>query len=231
MNKGFGLMEVFVTFTLILILLSIVVANVSHSTRYARKITDNQQVLESIFHTVDTIKSDLSKCGMRLQEAAQHFNITLFENTPSSFKILFGIASQTLESNAYKGERSLTIRRDENFNRGKRILIYDIGLGHFEFKEIKETSSDQIIFSTALQNDYSPEARVVAVKAVDYKLYTPEKVLKRKMNGGYFQPLLENVSDFQVIFYPESYSVLYRFEVNRKEQIRGYIFLTNMVCK
>lgn len=231
MTKGFGLMEVFVAFTLILILLSIVVANVSHSTKYARKITDNQQVLESIFHTVDTIKSDLSKCGMRLQEAAQHFNIPLFENTPSSFKILYGIASQVLEENAYKGDKSIVIQRDENFNRGKKVLIYDIGQGAFEFKDIRETFSNQVIFSTALQNDYSRESRVVAVKAIDYKLYTPEKVLKRKINGGYFQPLLENVSDFQVIFYPENYSVLYRFEVNRKEQIRGYIFLTNMVCK
>jgi hypothetical protein len=60
-------------------------------------------------------------------------------------------------------------------------------------------------------------------------LYDQQNTLKRKTDGGYFQPLIENVTEFYVNFFPEAYSVLYRIEVNKKEQIRGYVFLTNMV--
>ena len=30
-------------------------------------------------------------------------------------------------------------------------------------------------------------------------------------------------------FFPDANSVLYRIEVNKKEQVRGYIFLLNLV--
>ena len=36
------------------------------------------------------------------------------------------------------------------------------------------------------------------------------------------------VTDFSVTYFPESNSVLYRIELDGKEQIRGYIFLMNM---
>jgi len=48
------------------------------STSVSNKTTDSQERLEAIFHTVDTIKSDLNKCGMRLQEAKQLNTITPF---------------------------------------------------------------------------------------------------------------------------------------------------------
>ena len=88
MIKGFGLLEVFVALTLSLVILSLVIASITDSSRIAKKVTDNQQVMESIFHTVDTIRSDLTKCGMRLHEVETHFNVSLFENSESSFKLI-----------------------------------------------------------------------------------------------------------------------------------------------
>jgi len=52
--------------------------------------------LEAIFHTVDTIKSDLNKCGMRLQEARQFCGISPFTSTSSSFTCTYGIAGENL---------------------------------------------------------------------------------------------------------------------------------------
>ena len=43
--------------------------------------------------------------------------------------------------------------------------------------------------------------------------------------------ILENVSDFYFSFFASSNSVLYRLEINHKEQIRGYIFLSNLTKK
>jgi hypothetical protein len=43
--------------------------------------------------------------------------------------------------------------------------------------------------------------------------------------------LLQEVTDFQVTFFPEANSILYRIEINGKEQIRGYIFLLKYANK
>ena len=40
--------------------------------------------------------------------------------------------------------------------------------------------------------------------------------------------MILDVTDFMVQYFPEANSVLYRIELDGKEQIRGYIFLMNM---
>ena len=75
MIKGFGILEMLVSLSLGLGILTVIIAHAAETGRMAKKITSNQERLEAIFHTVDTIKSDLNKCGMRLQEAGKFFNI------------------------------------------------------------------------------------------------------------------------------------------------------------
>jgi hypothetical protein len=40
--------------------------------------------------------------------------------------------------------------------------------------------------------------------------------------------VLDDVTDFRVSFFPDANSVLYRIEMQKKDQIRGYIFLHNL---
>jgi len=229
MIKGFGLLEVFVTLTLSLVILSLVIASITDSTRCSKKIITNQQVMESIFHTVDTIRSDLSKCGMRLHEAEEHFDISLFKNTGSSFKLVYGLQGEVLEEDSYKGDGTVTIHKNDYFKKRKTVFIYDLDRLLFEFNKIEAVDGDTLILSENLQNDFTKNSTIVVLRQVEYKLYVKENVLKRKLDSGYFQPITENVSDFSVTYYPESNSVLYRIEVNHREQVSGYIFLTNKV--
>jgi len=39
--------------------------------------------------------------------------------------------------------------------------------------------------------------------------------------------IIRNVTDFYIAYFPESKSVLYRIEVNKREQVKGYIFMSN----
>lgn len=229
MIKGFSLLEVFVTLTLSLVILSLVISSVTQSIKHSKQITDNQQVMESIFHTADTIRSDLTKCGMRLREVEKHFNISLFENSESSFKLIYGLQSEVLQENSYKGDQTVTVCKNDYFKKRKMVLIYNIDNNIYEFNEIKEVDGNVLLLSDSLQNDYVKNSNIVVLRQVEYKLYFNQNVLKRKLDLGYFQPLAENVSDFSVTFYPESNTVFYRIEVNEREQISGYIFLTNKV--
>lgn len=231
MIKGFSLVEMLVVLALTCFLSTVVIAHVAGVNRCSQKIINNQQRMEAIFHTVDSIRSDLTKCGMKLREASMRFGFPLFQNSEQSFKVLYGTSEEPLLTEGWYGSNEISVNRNDFFAKPKEILIYDEEKGNYEFNVIGGVSGNTLLLNYNLKNDYSKNSTVVALKYVEYKIYPAEKTLKRKVNNGYFQPLLEEVTDFYVQFYPESISVLYRFEINNKEQLRGYIFLPNMVEK
>jgi len=229
MIKGFGVLEMLVSLSLGLGILTVIIAHAVETGRVAKKITSNQERLEAVFHTVDTIKADLNKCGMRLQEAGKFFNIPAFESSQGGFKIIYGLADEALLENSPTGQQTLKIAKNEFFKKDKTILIYNLEQGAWEFNEITDLSGGVPVLKNPLRSDFPGNSPVIAVKRVEYKYYPAQRVLKRKSDKGNFQPLLEEVSDFYVTFFPDANSVLYRIEVNKKEQIRGYIFLLNLV--
>ncbi len=231
MIKGFGLLEVIVALAIGLGILTLVITNIGETTRISKKLISNQEKLESIFHTVEMLRSDLTKCGMRLREAARFFDFPLFENCDYSFKVTYGVGDEMLIDDSRQGDTWITVNRNDYFSKGKKILVYNPDQGIYEMNEIQGLSDNRLILLNGVQKDYPKNSVVVVLKEVEYKLYTGENVLKRKVNKGYFQPMIEKVTDFYVKFFPESCSVFYRIEVSQREQIRGYIFLTNMAEK
>ena len=229
MNQGLSIIELMIALALSLSILSIVIINVSQSASLSKKVINNQQRLESIFHTVDTIKSDLTKCGMRLQEAIKNFNLTVFENSSDRFMVLYGVSSERSLNEARKGEKIIEADRNEYFKKKKKILLYDLETGAYEYNEIKDLGNSQISLSKCLEHDYPKNSLIILLRQVEYQLFSKQNILKRKVDKGYFQPLIEEISDFHISYFPESKSVLYKIEINKKEQIRGYIFLVNTV--
>lgn len=231
MIKGFSILELIVALTIGLTILVFVIANVSESTSHTKRIISSKERMESIFHTVEMIRSDLTKCGMRLLEPAKFLGFPLFVNNDYSFKVIYGIETEILINDAAESATIISINRNDFFKKGKRIVIYDPDNRNYQINEIRAVNGDRLILATGLQNDYPKNSSVVVLKEVEYKHYAEQNTLKRKVNKGYFQPLIEEVTDFYVKFFPESCSMLYRIEVNKKEQIRGYIFMINMVTK
>ncbi len=229
MIKGFSLLEMIVALSLGLGILTIVLTNISTTGQQAKKVLTSQERLEGIFHAVDTIKSDLNKCGMRLQEAAQLTPFPLFEYGADGFKLTFGLSAEPLLLNAAAGAGCVQINPNDFFTKNRKIVIYNPDRGIVEFNEIVQSNKGMIRLKKNLESDFQVASIAVVLKEVEYRYYPAQQALKRKADRGNFQPLLEEVSDFFVTFFPDSKAVLYRIEVNKKEQIRGYIFLSNMV--
>lgn len=231
MIKGFSLVEILVVLALMSLLIPMLIGNVTASSRCSQRIINQQKRMESIFHTVDAIKSDLTKCGMRVQEAAHTFGFPMFEHTTGSIKVIYGLGEEPLTAACKEGDTRLPVNRNDFFSKNKEILIYDTQMGGFEFNVIDKWEGNSLVLSGSLHNDYSEHAVAVVVKQVEYKIYQSQNTLKRKVDSGYFQPMIEEVTDFNVKYFPDACSVLYRIEIDQKEQIRGYIFLVNMVEK
>jgi type II secretory pathway component PulJ len=229
MIKGFGIMEMLIALSLGLGILTVIIAHSGEAARLGKKVTGNQERLEAIFHAVDTIKSDLNRCGMRLQEARQLCGISPFASVPGAFTCLYGITDEPLLEGAIRGQHALKVARNDFFKKDMAVLVYDLGKQAWELNEIEYRLDGALLLKNPLQNDFALASMVVALKKVEYKYYPAQRALKRKSDRGNFQPLLEEVSDFYVTFFPDANSVLYRIEVNKKEQVRGYIFLLNLV--
>jgi len=235
MNNGFSLLEVIIALTISLSVLSVVITSVSDSAKNTKNIHENQEVLESIFHTVDSLKADLTKCGMRLQEAGKLFKLPIFKNSEIGFETLMGIATLYLQSEVDADSTYIQLPKDDYLKKKRAILIYDTESNCFEFNEIEDIEKgvdcDTVSLIKNTKNRYEKNAVIIILKTVAFKYYIKEQVLKRKTDHGYFQPMIDNVTDFYLKYFPESKSLLYRIEVGHKEQIRGYIFLVNMVQK
>ena len=229
MTGGFSIIEMIIVLTLSLGVLAMVLGNVVSSTQQTKKILTNQEVLESIFHTVDTMKSDLTKCGMRLQQANEFFKLELIKAEDSWFRVMYGLGSGTLKEPAYTGDTTIRVAGDDYSRSKRKLILYNIIDNVYQFNEIANVSGNVITLAEALTVDFDTNTVMIIIQEVEYKLYEKQACLKRKTGKSYFQPLVENVTDFYIKYFPDSYSILYRLEVNRKEQIRGYIFLTNMV--
>lgn len=231
MIKGFGVVEFLVALTITGIVIAFAISHTVSASRSAEKIIDNQQRLEGIFHTMESIKSDLTKCGMRLMEAASTVGFPLFMHTTESFKVIYGVSEEIIPGECLQGDTEIFISRREFFKNNRTILLFDPFTREYEFNTIKSVKSDRLILKEALLNNYTPHASLVVLNQVEYKIYEDQKTLKRKVNNGYFQPVLEEVTDFNVQYFPDAVSVLYTIEINQKEQLRGYIFMTHMAAK
>jgi hypothetical protein len=227
MIKGFGILEMLIALSLGLGILTVIIAHSAEAAKVGKRIAGGQERLEAVFHAVDTIKSDLNKCGMRLQEAGEFCGIAPFASSQGSFACVWGLADDFLQENALKGQKSLRFAGDDFFKKDREILVYDAGRRTWEVNEIEYRLDGVLLLKNALASDFASGSVVVALKRVEYKYYPAQRTLKRKADRGNFQPLLEDVSDFYVTFFPDANSVLYRIEIDKKEQVRGYVFLLN----
>ncbi len=146
-----------------------------------------------------------------------------------------GIATLYIQSEVEVDSTYIQLQKDKYLKKKKAVLIYDTENNCFEFNEIEDiekgSNYDTISLAKNTKNRYEKSSVIIILKTVVFKYYMKEQVLKRKTDRGYFQPMIDNVTDFYLKYFPESKSLLYRIEVGHKEQIRGYIFLLNMVQK
>lgn len=186
-----------------------------------------------IFKNVEKIRHDLTNCAKLLFDISHFLDFPFFQNSDYSFKVIYGTGREAIKANSLKSSNTLILRNDGNksFNRGKSVLIYNEDTELYQLNRIKSVDENRLILDENLTDDFPESSGIIVLKEVEYKYYPDQNALKRKVNNGCFLRFFEEVTDFYVKFFPESCSVLYRIELKKTEQIRGYVFLTNMGAK
>ena len=190
MSSGVGLFEVIIVLTISVAILSIAINSVSESSAVTKKLTTNQQKLEAIFFAVDMIKSDLTRCGMRLQEVQKVSDTGWFQRTTRGFTVVYGIFGDTAASELFTGDSNISINRSGFFKKNKEIVLFNLEHESFESNCIKDAKKDYLTLLSPVKNDYYHPFMVVVLKRVEYKFDPKKKILSRKVDRGHFQPLL-----------------------------------------
>jgi hypothetical protein len=109
------------------------------------------------------------------------------------------------------------------------VLIYNIKNRVYEFNKIADIAGNYLILSKNLQNDYPENSKIVVIRQVEYKLYPIRGILKRRIDRGKFQLLARKVTGLFINYMEYSKFVSYWIELNNNAQIKGEIFLFEMV--
>jgi hypothetical protein len=184
---------------------------------------DEDEKIEKIGHTAELIRYDLLKCGKVMRETAGS-EIIFLTNSDTSLLVISGITGELIHD-VNEGETTIYIKRKASFKKGKQIFIFDRENRKFEINEIQAVAGGKLILQEELQGSYSKDSYIAVLRKVEYKYDSKKLALKRKVDNGYFKTLLKDVTEFFVRYFPEHNSVLYRIELEKKEQMRGYIFL------
>jgi len=86
---------------------------------------------------------------------------------------------------------------------------------------------DRVPFSAG-HNFFNIRSREQAIRIVNYRYHPKCQMLTRRQGQAKAEVVITNVSDFFISYFPESQSVLYRIEINNREQVRGYVFMPHL---
>jgi len=233
MNRGFSLLELLVALSLSLGVLTMVISSVTHSVRISRHFGEDQQRLEAIFHAIDTLRADIENCGMRLQEPlALDFPVVTCADDHTRCSLLVGRDDAIVVAPVAPGTSDVRITPMAELAARDSVLIFEPFSRLCVPGQLTQVATvgeeTHLTLTEPLLEPIPAAATLVALRRVEYRWFAGERVLKRKADRGTFQPLLEGVTDFFFTFFPEDRTVLYRIEVDRREQLRGYLFLTNV---
>ena len=183
---------------------------------------------KSLFHISDTFKSDFSKCGENMTEVEKHFDIKLFDHSENFIKCTYGLRKKTIENNISRGDNIFRMDNLNYFEKGKKVLIYNIEKLIYEFNTIDKIMGNCLLLSRGLQHDYPEGTKIVVIREIEYKYQPIREVLKRRIDRGRFQTLTRNVTFLSIFYHEHSKLVRYWVRVKRAE-IESHVLLWDMV--
>lgn len=227
MSSGFTILEMLFSLSVSFVVLLMGVTAINQAGGYSEKLSEDQQRIEALFNMVDLIKADLLKCGVRLNYTDDF--VEPFRWEQDGFKLIYGFYEEFLKQSESAGSLMIRVRGNrELFPQGCKVIIFDPLSGDKELNLIERYTGGFIELAAPLNRKYSRGSFLICLKTLEYRWFPVEKCLKRKVDKGVFQPLIDEVTDFKVSYVNDCRTVQYRVEIDSREQLQSYVFLNNL---
>jgi prepilin-type N-terminal cleavage/methylation domain-containing protein len=194
-TRGFSLIESLIALTLFLfiVLAGIEVFGLSRGTLF--KLEKVQMAEESVAAAVDRIRADIRSAGRGLAGPAGFEIVRSVEDAAGTLIVRYAEKSTTLTADAAVGQIVLAAADGRDFVSGRTICISDSSKG--ESAILSSTTANTLTLTSPLARSFSREETSIAlIQKISLYLDLERSVLRRKVDGGTGQPLLEDALSF-----------------------------------
>lgn len=186
---------------------------------------ESKKRLDMVFRSVDFLKADLNLCGVNLSEAKDYIDFQLIRFESNQLTIIWGVQAFDLMIPVSKGDNLVSVVGNGNFSKGSNVLIYNPDEKTSQLQTALLVDGSEILLDAEINRDFPLSSKLIQLKQVVYEFKEKNHELKRRVNGGSFKTLLDEATFFNIKYFPETQSVLYRIEMGNKEMVRGYVNL------
>jgi type II secretory pathway pseudopilin PulG len=228
-NSGFSLIESLLSLTLFLFILVTSLEFFVSTRNHFFDLKNEQEVNQAAYATLDKIRLDLCECGRGLivpQSKGLFYAIQVIDAT-------LIIQSKDMdilpENDLVTGQTFIPVVSTKGIKKGQKLCFSDPEKG--EVKTIISVDKHGLTLSSSLNSSYrKDEATFILIRTISFFLDSGRGILRRKVNTSPAQPLLEDVSAFNVFYEATSniVSLSLILKIKEEKKYEASIFPKNM---
>ena len=196
-RRGFSLIDSLIGLTLTLLILVSSVEFFGLGRRVFFKLKEAQEESLSVLAVLEKIRLDAGRAGAGLQTPIGLGLVTGLEIHDSTLTLTSEDKGLSLNQDPAAGQTKLACDGIEDLAKGRTLCIFDDGQG--EVHPIASVGRGFVMLSSPLLHSYKKEeTQILALEVISYYHDAAGQVLRRKVNSSSGQPLLEDVSAWDV---------------------------------
>jgi type II secretory pathway pseudopilin PulG len=193
-TAGFSLTESLIALTLFLFLILAGIEVFSSARETLSKLGESQLAEETVSAAIDRIRADVRTAGRGLAGPGAE-PVKSLEAVGAALVVRTGELTARLAADAAAGTSILAVAGAEDFPAGRKILVMDESKG--ESALVAESGTGVLRLAAPVAGAYGRSGTsVVLIREISLYMDAARSVLRRKVDGGSGQPLLEDARIF-----------------------------------
>ncbi len=211
-QAGFTLVELLVGLTLSLFVISTGAEFFGLAHRIFARLKTREEADQAALAAIDRMRIDLLHAGRGLAGEAAAGLVVPVRADEAELRTTTLERGLVLAGAALPGATRLALASTTDIARGQEVAIIQDGAG--EVRTVARVEPGAVVLDLPLEGGYDPaRASVSLLESVAYRLDPASRVLRRRVNGGTAQPLLEDTSLATWVLDPETPLVRVRLEL------------------
>jgi len=194
-RQGFSLIESLLAMALFLLILLASLEFFAATRAAFIKLQSAQTSQESALAALEKMKTDAFQSGQGLLEPIGLGLVQGIDWADGTLALMSLAKTSALLADAHAGQTTIGLDDGEDFGPGKAVCIFDIAKG--ELLSVASADGHVLTLTSPLAFNYMKgESAVILIQKVSYFLDSANSTLRRKVNVGAAQPLIEGVRSF-----------------------------------
>jgi len=192
-KRGFSLIECLLGMVLSLLIITSSLQFFGQAQKAFFRLKEREEAGQGALAALDKMRIDLLHAGQGLAGEMAYGLIEAVRSTEEELRTTSLEKPLTLTGTARAGDIRLLLASTADIASGQEICLSDGREG--ELRGIERVEHGAVILGQPLGRDYSPDTAVLSLlENVTYFLDGSAHILRRRVNAGSAQPLLENIA-------------------------------------